>query len=112
MLPSERLAIAARLHVLLRRKTGRVTDTEWLAVNAEYAAEIVRFARERAVEPGMEDVAEWAGRLEQAMMAAPAPRKTLLGAIAPPRAPAPATGPSRRARERGQKTRLGRVPVF
>ena len=66
MLPSERLAIAARLHVLLRRKTGRVTDTEWLAVNAEYAAEIVRFARERALEPGMEDVAEWAGRLEQA----------------------------------------------
>jgi hypothetical protein len=52
MLPSERLAIAARLHVLLRRKTGRVTDTEWLAVNAEYAAEIVRFARERALEPG------------------------------------------------------------
>ena len=44
MLPSERLAIAARLHVLLRRKTGRVTDTERLAVNAEYAAEIVRFA--------------------------------------------------------------------
>jgi Amt family ammonium transporter len=94
MLPSERLAIAARLHVLLRRKTGRVTDTEWLAVNAEYAAEIVRFARERALEPGMEDVAEWAGRLEQAIMAAPAPRKTLLGAIAPPRAPAPATGPA------------------
>ena len=94
MLPSERLAIAARLHVLLRRKTGRVTDTEWLAVNAEYAAEIVRFARERAVEPGMEDVAEWAGRLEQAMMATPAPRKTVLGAIAPPRAPAPATGPA------------------
>ena len=62
MLPSERLAIAARLHVLLRRKTGRVTDTEWLAVNAEYAAEIVRFARERALEPGMEDVAEWAVR--------------------------------------------------
>ena len=40
MLPSETLAIAARLHVLLRRKTGRVTDTEWLAVNADYAAEI------------------------------------------------------------------------
>ncbi len=94
MLPSEKLAIAARLHVLLRRKTGRVTDTEWLAVNAEYAAEIVRFARERAVEPGMEDVAEWAARLEQAMAAAPAPRKTLLGAITPPRAPAPTPAPA------------------
>lgn len=37
MLHSEKLAIAAHLHVLLRRKTGRVTDTEWLAANAEYA---------------------------------------------------------------------------
>ncbi len=81
MLPSERLAIAARLHVLLRRKTGRVTDTEWLAVNAEYAAEIIRYSRERALEPGMEDVAEWAARLEQAMAGANAPRKTLLDAM-------------------------------
>jgi len=90
MLPSERLAIAARLHVILRRKTGRVTDTEWLAANAEYATEIVRFARERASEPGMEDVAEWADRLEQAMSAAPSPRKTLLGTVTQVRAPAQA----------------------
>jgi hypothetical protein len=39
-------AIAAHLHVLLRRKTGRVTDTEWMATNADYAREIVRHARE------------------------------------------------------------------
>ena len=26
---SDTLAVAAHLHVLLRRKTGRVTDTEW-----------------------------------------------------------------------------------
>jgi hypothetical protein len=91
MLPSETLAIAARLHVLLRRKTGRVTDTEWLAVNADYAAEIVRFARARAVEPGLEDLAEWASRLEHAMATTPAPRTTLLGAAAQrlqPREPA------------------------
>lgn len=94
MLPSEKPAIAARLHVLLRRKTGRVTDTEWLAVNAEYAAEIVRFARERAREPGMEDVAEWADRLEHAMTAVPAPRKTLLGAVAQAGAPAPSPAPA------------------
>jgi hypothetical protein len=75
MLHSEKLAIAAHLHVLLRRKTGRVTDTEWLAANAEYAAEIVRFARTRAQEPGLEDVAEWANRLEQAMAASPPPRR-------------------------------------
>ncbi len=96
MLPSEKLAIAARLHVLLRRKTGRVTDTEWLAANAEYAAEIVRFARERALEPGLEDVAEWATRLEQAMAAGPAPRRTLLGSIPPrPVMPVPAAAPVR-----------------
>ena len=67
MLPSEKLAIAAHLHVLLRRKTGRVTDTEWLATNAEYATEIVRFARARAKEDGHADLAEWADKLVVAM---------------------------------------------
>lgn len=67
MLPSEKLAIAAHLHVLLRRKTGRVTDTEWMADNAEYAAAIIRFARQRAAEDGHADLAEWAGKLELAL---------------------------------------------
>jgi hypothetical protein len=107
MLPSEILAIAARLHVVLRRKTGRVTDTEWLAVNAEYATEIVRYARTRAVEPGMEEVAEWADRLEQAMAAAPAPRKTLLGVVTQARAAVPAPSPAP-VRDRGfQKSGWG-----
>ena len=39
---SERVAVAAHLHVVLRRKTGRVTDTEWMACNLEYATEIIR----------------------------------------------------------------------
>lgn len=68
MLPSEKLAIAAHLHVLLRRRTGRVTDTEWMAQNAEYAAEIVRFARARAVEDKAPELAEWAGKLEHAVL--------------------------------------------
>lgn len=72
MLPSEKLAIAAHLHVLLRRKTGRVTDTEWLAANAEYATEIVRFARARAKEDGHADLAEWADKLAATMAPAPA----------------------------------------
>lgn len=67
MLASEKIAIAAHLHVLLRRKTGRVTDTEWMAQNLEYAAEIVRFARVKAMEDGHPDLAEWAGKLERAM---------------------------------------------
>lgn len=78
MLPSEKLAIAAHLHVLLRRKTGRVTDTEWMVANADYAAEVVRFARARAAEDQQPDLADWARKLEQAMVsAAPAP-------VAPP----------------------------
>lgn len=64
---SEKIAIAAHLHVLLRRKTGRVTDTEWMATNLEYAAEIVRFSREKATEDGHIDLGVWADRLEEIM---------------------------------------------
>ena len=67
MLNSQKLAIAAHLHVLLRRKSGRVTDTEWMASNADYAAEIVRFARTKATEDGHADLADWAGKLEAVM---------------------------------------------
>jgi len=70
MLPSEKLAIAAHLHVLLRRKTGRVTDTEWMASNADYAAEIVRFSKASAQKDGHADLAEWAAKLEGAMAVA------------------------------------------
>lgn len=68
MLASQKVAIAAHLHVLLRRKTGRVTDTEWMAANTEYAAEIVRFARAKAVEDNAPELAEWAGKLEEAVL--------------------------------------------
>ena len=68
---TQRLAIAALMHVTLRRKTGRVTDTEWMARNAEYAAEIVRYARERARDDALPELAELADRLEQAMFPKP-----------------------------------------
>ena len=77
MLVSQKLAIAAHLHVLLRRKTGRVTDTEWMAANLEYAQEIVRFARAKAQEDGHPDLAEWAGKLEQALAEDKPGHKTL-----------------------------------
>ena len=64
---TDRIATAAHVHVLLRRKTGRVTDTEWMASNAEYAAEIVRFCREKAASDGHTELAEWAERLERVM---------------------------------------------
>ena len=78
MLVSQKLAIAAHLHVLLRRRTGRVTDTEWMAANPEYAAEIVRFARAKAAEDGHADLAEWAGKLEEALRAPEAPTRVPL----------------------------------
>jgi hypothetical protein len=90
MLNSEKLAIAAHLHVLLRRKTGRVTDTEWMAMNAEYAAEVVRFARASAQEDGHADLAEWAAKLELAILppGSQGPSKErlfgVLGKVAPP----------------------------
>lgn len=68
MLTSQKLAIAAHLHVLLRRKTGRVTDTEWMADNLEYAMEIVRFTRAKAVEDNHPDLNEWADKLERVVM--------------------------------------------
>jgi hypothetical protein len=66
MLFSQRLAIAAHMHVLLRRKTGRVTDTEWMAENLEYALEIARFARAKVLENGDWELSEWAEKLERA----------------------------------------------
>ncbi len=74
MLVSQKLATAAHVHVLLRRKTGRVTDTEWMAVNVEYALEIVRFARAKAAEDNHPDLAEWADKLERVALE-PSPEK-------------------------------------
>jgi len=68
MLASQKLAIAAHMHVLLRRKTGRVTDTEWMAQNLEYALEVVRFARAKADEDQLPELREWADKLETAVL--------------------------------------------
>ncbi len=84
MLDSEKLAIAAHLHVLLRRKAGRVTDTEWLATNTAYATEIIRFTRQKAAEDGHTDLAEWADKLEQVFTTSPAVRPALVQARPPP----------------------------
>ena len=76
MRASEKIAIAAHLHVLLRRKTGRVTDTEWMANNRDYALEIVRFARQSAAEHGDADLINLANKLADIMApasASPAP---------------------------------------
>jgi len=60
---SSRLAIAAHIHVLIRRKLGRVTDTEWMARNLDYANEIIRVCRAEN-DP---DLASWADKLDVAL---------------------------------------------
>ncbi len=94
---SEKIAIAAHLHVLLRRKTGRVTDTEWMASNLAYAAEIVRFSREKAAEDGHIDLGVWADRLEDIMATPDAkhrvPLVRMMADAVKERAAAPAVAP-------------------
>lgn len=87
MLDSEKVAIAARLHVILRRKTGRVTDTEWMAHDTAYATEIVRFAREQAPKDDSGELALWAGKLEAAVMRPPASTRSTSSRGGPPSAP-------------------------
>lgn len=82
MSQNDAFAAAAHLHVLLRRKTGRVTDTEWMVSNPEYAQAVVSFARERASEDGLAELLPLAARLESLVM--PVRR-----ASAPVSAPAP-----------------------
>ena len=82
MLVSQKLAIAAHLHVLLRRKTGRVTDTEWMASNLEYAMEIIRFSRAKAVEDGHAELTEWADKLERAVLEPSSERRVPLAQTA------------------------------
>lgn len=62
---SERLAIAAHLHVVMRRKMGRVTDTEWMAGNQAYAMAMVALALAHANEKADEEMSRLAHRLEQ-----------------------------------------------
>ena len=61
---SEKLAVAAHLHVLLRRKVGRVTDVEWMIKSRDYALEVLRVCRAEAGHP---ELAEWADKLERAL---------------------------------------------
>ena len=87
MLDSEKLAIAAHLHVLLRRKAGRVTDIEWMVSSTEYAREIIRFTRQKAVEDSHADLADWADKLELAFFGAQTVRPAAAVAPVPVKAP-------------------------
>lgn len=69
MANSERVATAAHLHVALRRKAARITDTDWMAENDDYAREVVRVARAKAREDGDTQLADLASKLEALLLA-------------------------------------------
>lgn len=79
---SDLVAIAAHLHVQLRRRTGRVIDVEWIVANAEYANAIVSLAKASATTEGAPELAVWATRFERALLRVQRPRKPLLAALA------------------------------
>jgi hypothetical protein len=60
MTSDEKFSVAAHLYVLLRRKSGRVIDTVWMAQNSDYAFEILRIARQQSDD----DIARLADRFE------------------------------------------------
>jgi hypothetical protein len=91
MLESEKLAIAAHLHVLLRRKIGRVTDIEWMVQNNEYASEVIRVANAALEHPELQ---LWASRLQTALASEPV-RSPLEPAPTEPQRAAPAVPPPR-----------------
>lgn len=54
---SEKFAIAAHMHVIMRRTTGRVTDVEWMVKSPDYAREIIKAAR-AAPQPDLHRLAD------------------------------------------------------
>ena len=65
------MAVAARLHLYLRRETNRVTDVVWMVANPEYAREVLRLVRQERV-PEMDALAARFEELMPAAAAAPA----------------------------------------
>ncbi|RZS56550.1 hypothetical protein [Sphaerotilus mobilis] len=61
---SDKLGIAAHLHVAMRRKIGRVTDVEWLVRDATYAREVIRIALAERDHPELQG---WALKLQAAL---------------------------------------------
>jgi hypothetical protein len=71
---SNRVAVAAHLHLMMRRRLGRVTDVEWMANNREYALAMVQLCREATPDA---ELHEWSEKLAQSY-----------GRGEPPKAPA------------------------
>lgn len=79
---SDLMALAAHLHVQLRRRTGRVTDVEWMVTNNDYAQVIIHLAKATATTEGLPELGVLAARFELALMKVQRPRKPLMSALA------------------------------
>lgn len=65
MTPQDLISTAAHLHVAMRRKMGRVTDTEWMASDFHYAQAMSSLALRHAEETQDSDLLKWATRLAE-----------------------------------------------
>jgi hypothetical protein len=79
---SDLLAIAAHLHVQMRRHAGRVTDVEWMVHDRDYAAAMISLSKSEAVTRGVPEMAIWAQRFERALARVQRPHRPLLSALA------------------------------
>lgn len=75
MVESEKFALAARLYVLLKRKTGRSIDAAHIINNKDYAKEVIATARE-AHDPDLDALLdrfekELFGKISRAAVIAP-----------------------------------------
>lgn len=89
---SERVAIAAHLHVALRRKTGRVTDTEWMASDTSYGQAMAQFALNHARSNQDAELERLALRFAASLPGAVAPAAAVAGVAAGPVADPAAPG--------------------
>lgn len=87
MTPMESFAIAARLHVVMRRAMGRVTDVEWMTRSRDYASEVIRLARLHTDPELLELADKFEASLAEPRRAAPATDKS--SRTAPVTAPMP-----------------------
>ncbi|HEY8609117.1 MAG TPA: hypothetical protein VIM12_18525 [Noviherbaspirillum sp.] len=92
-LESQAFALMSRLHVLLRRQNGRITDIEYMRVDPAYCRHVL----DTAASIGGEDLHQLCARLEEIYFGADglfvrtAPKQPLLARRGPsPATPAPA----------------------
>lgn len=87
MVESSKLAVAGLISTLLRRKLNRVIDVEWMLQNAEYAREVIRFARKQ----GIDELSRHADRMEELLLGRVVVDQSLAMEQEPKRKPAAAS---------------------